>query len=119
MFMDSLQLPPNWFKVKISKYSDLINSLDVLSLLDTRDNLFINLHERLFSLTPVCHLEQLEFVMVSRDEVLPQFINRLVSFWRAEIDKDQTVHQGLEQDAEYCALTDQRDRETAQLVTKH
>lgn len=51
MFVEELVLPQDWFKVKIGVRENL--------------NLFVNLKQQLFSLTPVCSLSQLRYVFVS------------------------------------------------------
>lgn len=61
-------LPEGWFKVKISP----------------KDNLFVNLDQQLFSLTPVCHLEQLQFV-IQQTKLVPNYkdLNKMINIVRS------------------------------------
>ena len=84
MFAQNLLLPEDWFKVKISP----------------RDNLFVNLKQELFSLTPVCSLHQLPFVL-QQTKINPNFkdLNKMLNIVQSqikEIEKLRTLRQNID-----------------------
>lgn len=57
--IDTVELPDFWYKIHISNRKHLI------SCIDKQQSIFVNVRERLFSLSPVMSLAHLEPVIVS------------------------------------------------------
>lgn len=71
--LNEIELPQDWYKIKISKRQQMCLSKIVNPLTDAIHTLYVNVHQQLCTFAPVFHLKHMNNILVNKED-LPPFL---------------------------------------------